>query len=126
MLSNINIHNIKQNASNKFRLYSLLSQNKPLVIVPKCISAINTNNKTIILTFDMPVKSSELSANTAAFTISAPEYDMIPGGMLSTKEYTDISITRQPEFIYKENADLESATLTDTAVSGGILSLSEV
>ena len=74
----------------------------------------------IQITFDQPLTGT-VSGNESHFTVSVPEYDMVPGGTLSTVHKAVKSTAARASFA--ATVDLSAGTLTDTAVSGGKLSL---
>ena len=74
----------------------------------------------ILITFDQPLTGT-VSGNESHFTVSVPEYDMVPGGTLSTVSKTVKSTAARASFAATVN--LAAGALTDTAVSGGKLSL---
>ena len=74
----------------------------------------------IQITFDQPL-TGDVSGNQSHFTVSVPEYDMVPGGTLSTVSKAIKSTAARVSFAATVN--LAAGTLTDTEVSGGKLSL---
>ena len=74
----------------------------------------------ILITFDQPLTGT-VSGNESHFTVSVPEYDMVPGGTLSTVQKAVKSTAARASFAAV--LDLSAGTLTDTAVPGGMLSL---
>ena len=74
----------------------------------------------IQITFSEPL-TGDVSGNQSHFTVSVPEYDMVPGGTLSTASKAVKSTAARASFAATVN--LTVGTLTDTAVSGGKLSL---
>ena len=74
----------------------------------------------IQITFSEPLTGT-VSGNESHFTVSAPEYDMVPGGTLSNVSKAVKSTSARASFAAM--VDLSAGTLTDTAVSGGMLSL---
>ena len=74
----------------------------------------------IQITFSEPLTGT-VSGNESHFTVSVPEYDMVPGGTLSTVHKAVKSMSAKVS--YMAMVDLSAGTLTDTAVSGGVLNL---
>ena len=74
----------------------------------------------IQLTFTEPIIG-DASGNQSHFTVTVPEYDMVPGGTLSSVSKAVKSTSAKVS--YAATVDLSAGTLTDTAVSGGKLSL---
>ena len=74
----------------------------------------------IQITFSEPL-TGDVTGNENHFTVSVPEYDMVPGGTLSTVHKAVKSTAARASFAATVN--LAAGTLTDTAVSGGMLSL---
>ena len=74
----------------------------------------------IQITFSEPLIK-DVSGNQTAFTVTVPEYDMVPGGTLSAVRKAVKSTAARASFA--ATVDLSTGTLTDTAVSGGKLSL---
>ena len=74
----------------------------------------------IQITFDQPL-TGDASGNQSHFTVSVPEYDMVPGGTLSAVSKAVKSTAARASFA--ATVDLSTGALTDTAVSGGKLSL---
>lgn len=74
----------------------------------------------IKITFSEPLTGT-VSGNESHFTVSVPEYDMVPGGTLSTVHKAVKSTAARASFAATVN--LAVGTLTDTEVSGGKLSL---
>lgn len=74
----------------------------------------------IQITFSEPLTGT-VSGNESHFTVSVPEYDMVPGGTLSTVTKAVKSTAARVSFVATVN--LAAGTLTDTEVSGGKLSL---
>ena len=74
----------------------------------------------IQITFSEPLTGT-VSGNESHFTVSVPEYDMVPGGTLSTV-YKAVKSTAA-RAIFAATVNLAAGTLTDTAVSGGMLRL---
>ena len=74
----------------------------------------------ILITFDQPITGT-VSGNQSHFTVSVPEYDMVPGGTLSAVGKAVKSTAARASFA--ATVDLSAGTLTDTEVSGGKLSL---
>ena len=61
------------------------------------------------------------AGNQGHFTVTVPEYDYVPGGTLQ-------NVTKTVKSTYalagvQQTLDLSAGTLTDTAVSNGVLSL---
>ena len=74
----------------------------------------------IKITFDKTLIG-DVSGNQAAFTVTVPEYTFVPGGTLQ-------NVTKTVKSTYalvgvQQTLDLSAGTLTDTAVSNGMLSL---
>ena len=74
----------------------------------------------IQITFSEPLTGT-VSGNESHFTVSVPEYDMVPGGTLSMVQKAVKNTAARASFAATVN--LAAGTLTDTAVSGGKLSL---
>lgn len=74
----------------------------------------------IQLTFTEPLIG-DVSGNQSHFTVTIPEYDMVPEGTLSNVVKTVKSTYGRPA--YSQTVNLSSGTLTDLAVSNGNLSL---
>lgn len=74
----------------------------------------------IQLTFTEPLIG-DVSGNQSHFTVTIPEYDMVPEGTLSNVVKTVKSTYGRTA--YSQTVDLSSGTLTDLAVSNGNLSL---
>ena len=74
----------------------------------------------IQITFDQPL-TGDVSGNQSHFTVSVPEYDMVPGGTLSTVHKAVKSTAARVSFAATVN--LAAGTLTDVGVSSGQLSL---
>ena len=74
----------------------------------------------IQITFSEPLTGT-VSGNESHFTISVPEYDMVPGGTLSPVSKAVKSISAKAS--YAATIDLSAGALTDVVVSGGKLSL---
>ena len=74
----------------------------------------------IQLTFTEPLIG-DVSGNQSHFTVTIPEYDMVPEGPLSNVVKTVKSTYGRTA--YSQTVDLSSGTLTDLAVSSGKLSL---
>ena len=73
----------------------------------------------IKITFDQAITGA--SGNQSHFTVTVPEYTFVPGGTLQ-------NITKAVKSTYafagvQQTFDLSAGTLTDTAVSNGVLSL---
>ena len=73
----------------------------------------------IQITFDQPL-TSDVSGNQSHFVVSVPEYDMVPGGTLSTASKT---VKSTAEKVDSGTINLSSGTLTDTELVSGKLSL---
>lgn len=74
----------------------------------------------IKITFDEPLTGA-VSGNETHFTVTVPEYTFVPGGTLQ-------NVTKAVKSTYafagaQQTFDLSAGTLTDTAVSNGVLSL---
>ena len=74
----------------------------------------------IQITFSEPLIG-DVSSNQAAFTVTVPEYNMVPEGKLSNVAKAVKSTAARVSFAATVN--LAAGTLTDTKVSGGKLSL---
>ena len=74
----------------------------------------------IQLTFTEPLIG-DVSGNQSHFTVTIPEYDMVPEGTLSNVVKTVKSTYGRTA--YYQTVDLSSGTLTDLATSNGKLSL---
>ena len=74
----------------------------------------------IQITFSEPLTGT-VSGNESHFTVSVPEYDMVPGGTLSTVHKAVKSTAARVSFAATVN--LAAGALTDVVVSGGKLSL---
>lgn len=77
----------------------------------------------IKITFDKALIG-DVSGNQAAFTVTVPEYDMVPGGTLSSVAKAVKSTSAKVS--YAAMIDLSAGALTDVVVSGGKLSLGGV
>ena len=74
----------------------------------------------IKITFDQPITAGAASEQSH-FTVTVPEYNFVPGGTIQ-------NITKAVKSTYalagvQQTLDLSAGTLTDTAVSNGVLSL---
>lgn len=74
----------------------------------------------IKITFDQPITAGAASEQSH-FTVTVPEYDYVPGGVLQ-------NVTKTVKSTYalagvQQTLDLSAGTLTDTVVSNGVLSL---
>ena len=74
----------------------------------------------IQITFSEPLTGT-VSGNESHFTISVPEYDMVPGGTLSNVSKAVKSTSAKVS--YAATIDLSAGALTDVVVSSGKLSL---
>ena len=74
----------------------------------------------IQITFSEPLIG-DISGNQAAFTVTVPEYNMVPGGTLSSVKKAVKSTSAK--VIYAATINLSAGALTDVVVSGGKLSL---
>ena len=74
----------------------------------------------IQITFSEPLTGT-VSGNESHFTISVPEYDMVPGGTLSNVSKAVKSTSAKVS--YAATIDLSAGALTDVVVRGGQLSL---
>ena len=74
----------------------------------------------IQITFSEPIIG-DASGNQSHFTVTIPEYDMVPEGTLSNVVKTVKSTYGRTT--YSQTVDLSSGTLTDLATSNGKLSL---
>ena len=74
----------------------------------------------IQITFSEPL-TGDVTGNQSHFTVSVPEYDMVPGGTLSSVSKAVKSTSAKVS--YAATVDLSAGALTDTEVSGGKLSL---
>ena len=74
----------------------------------------------IQITFSEPLTGT-VSGNESHFTISVPEYDMVPEGKLSNVAKAVKSTSAKAS--YAATIDLSAGALTDVVVSGGKLSL---
>ena len=74
----------------------------------------------IQITFSEPLVG-DATGNQSHFTVSVPEYDMVPGGTLSTGKKAVKSTAARVSFAATVN--LAVGTLTDTEVSGSKLRL---
>ena len=74
----------------------------------------------IQITFSEPLIG-DVSGNQAAFTVTVPEYNMVPGGTLSNVAKTVKSTSAKVS--YAATIDLSAGALTDVVVSGSKLSL---
>ena len=74
----------------------------------------------IKITFDQPITAGATDEQSR-FTVTVPEYDYVPGGTLQ-------NVTKAVKSTYalagvQQTFDLSAGALTDTAVTGGVLSL---
>jgi hypothetical protein len=76
----------------------------------------------IQITFSEPLTGT-VTGNQSHFTVSVPEYDMVPGGTLSAVTKAVKSTAAKST---AATVDLTAGALTDVVVSGGKLSLEEV
>lgn len=74
----------------------------------------------IQLTFTEPLIG-DVSGNQSHFTVTIPEYDMVPEGKLSNVVKTVKSTYGRTS--YSQTVALSSGTLTDLSISNGKLSL---
>ena len=74
----------------------------------------------IQITFSEPLIG-DVSGNQSHFTVSVPEYDMVPGGTLSAVRKAVKSTSAKVS--YAATINLSAGALTDVVVSGGKLSL---
>jgi hypothetical protein len=78
------------------------------------------DNYTINVTFDMPVISEDISANTDAFVVTANEPSYVPDGDNVETEYTVESVNYRPVIEYAEadfiNGTAEGLALDDEAI----------
>ena len=74
----------------------------------------------IQITFSEPLTGT-VTGNQSHFTVSVPEYDMVPGGTLSSVAKAVKSTSAKVS--YAAMIDLSAGALTDVVVSGGKLSL---
>ena len=75
----------------------------------------------IQITFSEPL-TGDVTGNQSHFTVSVPEYSMVPGGTLSTVTKAVKSTAAKSTVTA---VDLSSGTLSNTTVSSGVLSLGE-
>lgn len=74
----------------------------------------------IQITFSEPLTGT-VSGNESHFTVTVPEYDMAPGGTLSSVAKAVKSTSAKVS--YAATIDLSAGALTDVVVSGGKLRL---
>ena len=74
----------------------------------------------IQITFSEPLIG-DVSGNQTAFTVTVPEYDMVPGGTLSNVSKAVKSISAKVSYV--ETIDLSAGALTDVVVGDGKLRL---
>ena len=77
----------------------------------------------IQITFSEPLTGT-VTGNQSHFTVSVPEYDMVPGGTLSNVAKAVKSTSAKVS--YAATIDFSAGALTDTAASTGMLSLGVV
>ena len=90
--------------------------------VPVSLSAENIDAKQIIISFDDVVESANWAIAKAGFTVTALEYDMIPGGTASLKTYVVESAEYLTE-VTEETMATSSASLANTTLSFGAIQL---
>lgn len=93
--------------------------------VPALVSLSNTDAKTIIVEFDIPVESSDLEIAANGFSVSGEEYTMLPGGLLMPVNYVVDQLGYQSTKD-EVQADLSSASMTNTQLSSGRITLEEL
>lgn len=74
----------------------------------------------IQITFSEPLTGT-VTGNESHFTVSVPEYDMVPGGTLSNVSKAVKSTSAKVS--YAATVDLSAGSLTNVVVSDGKLSL---
>ena len=84
------------------------------------MSWVKSDGAKIKITFDRPIVSGQ-TGQQSFFTVTVPEYTFVPGGTLQ-------NVTKAVKSTYalagvQQTLDLSAGTLTDTAVSNGVLSL---
>ena len=84
------------------------------------MSWVKSDGAKIKITFDRPVVSGQ-TGQQSFFTVTVPEYTFVPGGTLQ-------NVAKAVKSTYafagvQQTCDLSAGTLTDTAVSNGVLSL---
>lgn len=84
------------------------------------MSWVKSDGAKIKITFDRPIVSGQ-TGQQHYFTVTVPEYTFVPGGTLQ-------NVTKAVKSTYalagvQQTLDLPAGTLTDTAVSSGVLSL---
>ena len=87
------------------------------------MSFVKADGAAIKIIFDRPLVG-DVAGNQSHFTVTVPEYTFVPGGTLQ-------NITKAVKSTYafagaQQTFDLSAGTLTDTAVSNGVLSLGVV
>ena len=84
------------------------------------MSWVKSDGAKIKITFDRPIVSGQ-TGQQSFFTVTVPEYTFVPCGTLQ-------NVTKAVKSTYalagvQQTFDLSAGTLTDTAVSNGVLSL---
>lgn len=74
----------------------------------------------IQIEFSQPLVG-DCAGNEGAFTVTVPEYTMVPGGEIEYNQKTVKSTSVR--CFYQETLNLGSGTMTDTEISGGSLTL---
>ena len=87
------------------------------------MSWLKSDGAKIQITFDEPL-TGDVTGNQSHFTVTVPEFTFVPGGTLQ-----NVIKTVKSTYAFagvKQTLDLSTGTLTDTAVSNGVLSLGVV
>jgi len=91
--------------------------------IPESLSAENLDAKQIIVSFDDVVESANWETAKAGFTVTAQEYDMIPGGTASLKTYVVGAASYPSAEETDETLSISGAALTDTEILSGAIVL---
>jgi hypothetical protein len=94
-------------------------------LAPNAISITNSDQQTIELEFDGPVKSNDWNTCALGFEVSGYEYNRIPGGSLEPVTYKVLEVNYTVEQT-DETVTLADGELTNTAISSGEIMLEEV
>ena len=92
--------------------------------IPELIAVENIDAKQIVVTFDMPVTSSNWTLAKTGFSVSSNEYDMLTGGVLLPKEYTIDSVVPLSTIITTTET-VDDTTFIDTVISNTQITLDQ-
>ena len=122
MFDNINKYQIKSQSLLKSRIISLYNKNHLINNIPKIVSIESLDNKTILLTFNLPVSPIDLTVLKPEFNITGNEYNMIPEG---TPEEVKYEIDTVDHYVYKtvKVVDISSGVLVNTEFFNGRIQL---